>query len=101
MAENKPAGCVALKKLEDGVCEMKRLYVRGQYRGTGLGRSLAEEILQEAERLGYHSIRLDTIASRMGKAVALYRSLGFREVPAYCFNPVAGAMFMELQLGPE
>jgi ribosomal protein S18 acetylase RimI-like enzyme len=97
--ENEPAGCVALKKLDDRVSEMKRLYVRDQYRGTGLGRSLAVQILSEAKRLGYHTIRLDTIPSQMGNAVALYRSLGFREVPAYCFNPVPGAMFMELQFG--
>jgi putative acetyltransferase len=99
--ENEPAGCVAVKKLEDGVCEMKRLYVRDHYRGTGLGRCLAVQILNESQRLGYRTIRLDTIPSQMGNAVALYRTLGFREVPAYCFNPVPGAMFMELQFGLE
>ena len=97
-AEDQPAGCVALKKFADGVCEMKRLYVRGRYRGTGLGRTLAEQIVQEARRLGYQAICLDTIPSVMGSAVALYRSLGFRDIPAYCFNPVPGALFMELRL---
>lgn len=97
-AEDQPAGCVALKKLADGVCEMKRLYVRSHHRGTGLGRTLAEQIVQEARRLGYQAIRLDTIPSVMGSAVALYRSLGFREIPAYCFNPLPGALFMELRL---
>ena len=93
-----PAGCVALRQLADGVCEMKRLYVRGRYRGTGLGRRLTEQILLEAKRLGYQAIRLDTVPSVMGSAVALYRSLGFRDIPAPCSNPVPGAVFMELQL---
>jgi ribosomal protein S18 acetylase RimI-like enzyme len=92
---DEPAGCVALKQLADGVCEMKRLYVRSGHRGTGLGRSLAEQIIREAKRLGYQAIRLDTVPSIMGSAVALYRSLGFREIPAYCFNPVPGALFLE------
>lgn len=95
---DEPAGCVALKKLADGVGEMKRLYVRSHHRGTGLGRTLAEQIIQEARRLGYRAIRLDTIPTLMGNAVALYRSLGFRDIPAYCFNPVSGAVFMELQM---
>jgi putative acetyltransferase len=96
--EGEPAGCVALKRIEDDVSEMKRLYVRGGHRGTGLGRTLAERIIREARGLGYRVIRLDTVPSVMGGAVALYRSLGFREVPAYCFNPVPGAVFMELPL---
>jgi GNAT superfamily N-acetyltransferase len=93
-----PAGCVALKRLADGVGEMKRLYVRSRYRGTGLGRRLAEQVIREAKRLGYQAVRLDTVPSVMGSAVALYRSLGFRDIPAYCFNPVPGALFMELRL---
>jgi predicted N-acetyltransferase YhbS len=95
---DEPAGCVALKKLADGVGEMKRLYVGSRHRGTGLGRILAEQVIREAKRLGYQAIRLDTIPSKMGSAVALYRSLGFREIPAYCFNPIPGASFMELRL---
>jgi putative acetyltransferase len=95
---DEPAGCGAFKMLADGVCEMKRLYVRSRYRGTGLGRTLAGQIIGEAKRLGYKAIRLDTVPSAMGSAVALYRSLGFRDIPAYCFNPVPGALFMELPM---
>jgi GNAT superfamily N-acetyltransferase len=93
-----PAGCVALKKLADGLCEMKRLYVRQRHRGTGLGRILAERIIAEAWRIGYDSIRLDTVPSVMAGAVALYRTLGFEEIPPYCHNPVPGALFMEMLL---
>jgi ribosomal protein S18 acetylase RimI-like enzyme len=98
MVGDEPAGCVALKGLADGIGEMKRLFVRNRYRGTGLGRALAEEIIREAQALGYQAIRLDTVPSVMGSAVGLYRSLGFRDIPAYCFNPMPGALFMELQL---
>jgi ribosomal protein S18 acetylase RimI-like enzyme len=92
-----PAGCVALQKLADGVGEMKRLYVRGRYRGTGLGRTLAEQVVREASRLGYQAVRLHTLPAVMGRAVSLYRSLGFRDIPAYCPNPVPGAVFLELR----
>jgi GNAT superfamily N-acetyltransferase len=93
-----PAGCVALKGLADGACELKRLYVRPAYRGSGLGRTLLGRIVREARDLGYKSIRLDTVPSVMGDAVALYRSFGFEEIPPYCLNPVPGALFMELRL---
>jgi ribosomal protein S18 acetylase RimI-like enzyme len=77
---------------------MKRLYVRPAHRGSGLGRRLAEEIVRHARVLGYGAIRLDTVPSVMGAAVGLYRTLGFRDIPPYCLNPVPGALFLELRL---
>jgi len=92
------AGCVAMHKLEDGICEMKRLYARPQFRGTGLGRRLAEEIIAQARQIGYKHMRLDTVVSVMGRAVELYRALGFREIAPYRENPIPSALYMELEL---
>jgi putative acetyltransferase len=96
--EGQLAGCVALHQWEPGICEMKRLYLRPSFRGKGLGRVIAETVMAEARNIGYQRMRLDTIEPMMKDAVAMYRKLGFREIAPYRPNPIAGAMYMELQL---
>ncbi|HSE39427.1 MAG TPA: GNAT family N-acetyltransferase [Acidobacteriota bacterium] len=91
------AGCVAMRPLENNICEMKRLFVRPQWRGTKVGRILAETIMQRARDAGYQFMRLDTLPS-MQRARGLYASLGFYEIKPYRFNPIAGTSFMEVKL---
>jgi len=92
------AGCVALRKLTDNTCEMKRLFLRTGFQGRGLGRQLVDAILTEAREIGYRRMRLDTLSAHMGKAISLYRTLGFKEIAPYYNNPVPGALFMEREL---
>jgi len=96
--EGKLAGCVALRKFRDGVCEMKRLFVRPEFHGKGIGRQLVDAIVREAREIGYRKMRLDTLPPKMNKAIAIYRSIGFQEIEPYYENPVPGAKFMELAL---
>ena len=91
------AGCIALRKHAPGICEMKRLFVRPAYRSTGLGRVLVNAIIDEARKLGYTHMRLDTLPGRMDKAIALYRSIGFVDIEPY-YTSVESAKFMELDL---
>jgi ribosomal protein S18 acetylase RimI-like enzyme len=90
-------GCVAVRPLGEVICEMKRLYVKPAHRGKRLGRDLALAIIEEAKRLGYKVMRLDTTVA-MKEASALYRSLGFQPIDAYCYNPLPDAMYFELKL---
>jgi ribosomal protein S18 acetylase RimI-like enzyme len=90
------AGCIALRPRDETTCEMKRLYVRPHFRGTGLGRSLVNEILDEARQRGYQRIVLDTLP-QMESAIRMYRHLGFTEIPPYYENNIPGALFLELR----
>lgn len=108
IVDDQPAGCVALHRLRIETaelevssldcCEMKRLFVRPQFRGYGLGRELVEAVLEAAAAIGYCRMRLDTVPSEMGTAVELYRGLGFREIAPYRRNPIAGAKYLEIDI---
>ena len=95
--ELRAAGCGALRRIDDEVCEMKRLYVRPAFRGKGAGRELIDALMHCAREIGYRRMRLDTLPS-MTSAIAIYRSLGFKAIAPYRVNPVPGAAFLELDL---
>ena len=98
LSDGQLAGCIALRKIGEGTCEMKRLYVRPGFRGEGIGRQLTALLIDEARKIGYARMRLDTLPSKMKKAEAVYRAAGFTEIEPYYHNPIAGAVYMELTL---
>ena len=91
------AGCIALRPFQEKQCEMKRLYVRPQFRGQNIGRVLVNKVIDDARQIGYRQMFLDTLHT-MTVAKALYHSLGFREISSYCFNPIEGTQYMGLDL---
>jgi len=94
---NEPAGCIALTPLEEGVCEMKRLYVKPEYRRYKIGKELVELLLNDAVKLGYKKMKLDTL-EKLQAAIALYKQHGFTETTAYYENPLKGVVYMEKEL---
>ncbi|MBK9528334.1 MAG: GNAT family N-acetyltransferase [Acidobacteria bacterium] len=96
--DDRLAGCIAMRKLEDGICEMKRLFVRDEFRGLRIGINLIERLIADAREIGYSKMRLDTFPPKMSKAVSLYETHGFVEIPPYYENPHSDVLFMELSL---
>ncbi len=97
--DGEPCGCIALRRIDERTCEMKRLYVRPACRQLGIGKELVRRLLEEARVKGYGAMRLDTLPSMRG-AIAMYRSFDFHEIAPYVYNPVEGALFMEKSLQP-
>jgi GNAT superfamily N-acetyltransferase len=97
-SDDKLAGCIAMRKLEDGICEMKRLFVRDGFRGQQIGLHLIEKLIDEARSQGYLKMRLDTFPPKMGKAVSLYETHGFYPIESYYDNPHDDVLFMECDL---
>ena len=100
IADDKTQGCVAVRKLDETTCEMKRLFIRPAARGTGLGRLLAQEIISLSKEIGYTTMRLDTL-ERLTEAMCLYKSLGFRKTEPYYDNPLPGVVYWELDFKKE
>ncbi|MFX0033142.1 MAG: GNAT family N-acetyltransferase [Candidatus Hodarchaeota archaeon] len=94
---NHLAGCIALRKYNKSICEIKRLYVKQDFQGLKIGRKLTQKVIDKARIIGYKSIRLDTLPT-MKKAIKLYLSLGFSEIKPYRYNPIEGARYFELKL---
>ncbi len=99
--DNQLVGCIALRKIDEQTCEMKRLFLRSTARGKGVGRKLVESIIEEARIIGYERIRLDTMPGRMDTAIALYEAVGFKEIAPYYDTPVGDTKFMELKLNSD
>ncbi|MHC4727268.1 MAG: GNAT family N-acetyltransferase [Planctomycetota bacterium] len=95
--ESQAVGCVAIERFDNGICEMKRLYVKPESRGLGIGRALAEYVIKHAQKVGYNCMRLDMVLPR-DAARSLYLSLGFKDIEPYRYNPMEKAVFMELNL---
>lgn len=98
LLNGKTAGYIALRKLEQSICEMKRLYIRGEFRRLGLGRVLIEKLIEEVRVHGYEKMCLDTLPNKMSQAVKLYKSYGFAEISPYYENPHKETLFLELNL---
>lgn len=96
--DDKYSGCIALRKLEKDICEMKRLYLKEDVRGKGIGKLLVEKIIKDAKDIGYNKMRLDTIKDKMPNAVDIYKKFGFAEILPYYHNPNPHTLFMELDL---
>jgi putative acetyltransferase len=97
-SSDKYCGCIALRKNENGICEMKRLYLKQESRGKGIGKALVSKIIQDAKDIGYNKMRLDTIKEKMPNAVKMYERYGFTETDPYYYNPNPHTLFMELDL---
>ncbi|MEO8512848.1 MAG: GNAT family N-acetyltransferase [Ignavibacteria bacterium] len=97
--DNSYSGCIALRKLEDGICEMKRLYLKSESRGKGIGIALVSKVIQDAKDIGYKKMKLDTIKEKMPNAVDMYERYGFVKIERYYDNPNPHTLFMELDLG--
>jgi len=98
VSQEKSVGCIALRKLDVRICEMKRLFVREDFRGFGVGNKLIKRLIDEARLIGYEKMRLDTYPPKMAKAAKLYESHGFGEIPAYYHNPYGKTLYMEKKL---
>ncbi len=101
LRDGTPCGCVALRRIDDSTCEMKRLYVRPDCRGLKIGVELVRRIIQEAEARGYKAMRLDTLRTRMESAISLYEGFGFHDIEPYIYNPMPDARYMEKTLTPR
>ena len=96
--EGQMAGCIALRRIDPDACELKRLYVRPQFRGRGAGAELVKAIIEDAQSIGYRRMRLDTLPRRMEQALSVYRKFGFKDIEPYFANPIEGTLYLELAL---